>query len=57
MLGIFFFNKLNKRLVIVTFEMESLVDGGIVEAWYWASKGHSGAISRRDSGGAHCGAI
>ena len=39
--------KLNKRLFIVTFEMESLVYGGIVEAWCWAIEGHGGAISRK----------
>ena len=34
-------------LFIVTFEMESLVYGGIVEAWCWAIEDHGGAISRR----------
>ena len=41
------FFKLNKRLVIVTFKMESLVYGGIAEAWCWAIEGHGGAIPRR----------
>ena len=27
--------------------MESLVYGGIVEAWCWEIEGHGGAISRR----------
>nr|POF21562.1 hypothetical protein CFP56_10774 [Quercus suber] len=39
--------KSNKRLVIVTFEMESLVYGGIAKAWCWAIEDHGGAISRR----------
>ena len=34
-IGCWFFFKLNKRLVIVTFEMESLVYGGIAKAWCW----------------------